>query len=208
MPQPVYVECRMRCDLDELWRLTQDPAQHERWDLRFTSIEYLGDGQPQRFSYRLGPIAGWGETAGDRDRADGGRASALRFGSHSTASPIEEGAGYWLYLPLGGDAGIRFLTRYDYEVRWGRAGVLVDRAVLRPLIGWATAWSFDRLRLWLERGVAPERSLRAALGAAAAAGLALAPRVPLVARFAAGAGALALVRDAPSARRCLREPPP
>jgi hypothetical protein len=35
--------------------------------------------------------------------------------------------------------------------------------VFRPLIGWATAWSFDRLRLWLERGVDPERSTRQAL---------------------------------------------
>jgi hypothetical protein len=26
-------------------------------------------------------------------------------------------------------------------------------------MGWATAWSFDRLRLWLERGITPERAL-------------------------------------------------
>jgi hypothetical protein len=171
----------MRCDLDELWRLTQDPAQHSRWDLRFTSIEYIGDGQPQRFSYKLGPIAGWGETAGERERDDGGYASALKFGSHSPASLIEKGSGYWLYLPLPGEEGIRFLTRYDYEVRWGRFGRLLDRLLVRPLIGWATAWSFDRLRLWLERGVEPERSLRAALSLDRS--------------------------DAPSARRCLRSPP-
>src|SRR5215212_11420946 len=100
----------MHCALDDLWRLTQDPALHARWDLRFTSIEYLGDGQPQRFSYRLGPIEGWGETAGERERDDGGYASALRFGPTSPASLIEEGSGYWLYLPVGeGDGGgIRF----------------------------------------------------------------------------------------------------
>jgi hypothetical protein len=175
---PVYVEARMHCALDDLWRLTQDPALHSRWDLRFASIEYLGDGQPQRFSYRLGPIAGWGETAGERERPDGGYASALRFGSRSRASLIEEGSGYWLYLPV--DDGIRFLTRYDYEVRWGRVGKALDRLIVRPLIGWATAWSFDRLRLWLERDIPPERSLRSAL---------------------------AFGRDRPSARRCLREPP-
>lgn len=178
---PVYVEARMHCDLDDLWRLTQDPALHSRWDLRFTSIEYLGDGQPQRFSYRLGPIAGWGETAGERERPDGGYASALRFGSRSRASLIDEGSGYWLYLPQPDGRGIRFLTRYDYKVRWGRLGNIVDRLLVRPLIGWATAWSFDRLRLWLERDVPPERSLRAAL---------------------------TFGRDRPSARRCLREPPP
>ena len=32
--------------------------------------------------------------------------------------------------------------------------------MFRPLIGWATAWSFDRLRLWLEDGVDPATSLR------------------------------------------------
>jgi hypothetical protein len=30
-------------------------------------------------------------------------------------------------------------------------------------MGWATAWSFDRLRLWIEKGVAPEISLQRAL---------------------------------------------
>jgi hypothetical protein len=178
----VYVESRMHCALDDLWRLTQDPVQHARWDLRFTSISYIGEGQPQRFSYRLGPIAGWGETAGEREREDGGYASALRFGSRSPFSLIEEGSGYWLYLPQPGGHGIRFLTRYDYKVRWGRAGLLVDRLIIRPLIGWATAWSFDRLRLWLEEGVPPERSLRAAFS-------------------------LRTRSRAPSARRCLREPP-
>ena len=39
----------------------------------------------------------------------------------------------------------------------------MDRLAFRPLIGWATAWSFDRLRLWLEDGVAPEHALRITL---------------------------------------------
>ena len=28
-----------------------------------------------------------------------------------------------------------------------------------PLMGWATAWSFDRMRLWAEKGQTPEASL-------------------------------------------------
>ena len=28
----------------------------------------------------------------------------------------------------------------------------------RPLLGWARAWSFDRLRLWIEKGILPETS--------------------------------------------------
>jgi hypothetical protein len=31
------------------------------------------------------------------------------------------------------------------------------------LIGWATAWSFDRLRLWIERGADPQVSLQRSL---------------------------------------------
>jgi hypothetical protein len=58
---------------------------------------------------------------------------------------------------------VRFVTGYDYEPRWGAFGRLVDRVAFRPLIGWATAWSFDRLRLWIERGVQPEQAARQAL---------------------------------------------
>ena len=75
-------------------------------------------------------------------------------------SLIRSGSGYWRYEPTSG--GVRFLTRYDYETRWGALGALVDRVLFRPLLGWATAWSFDRLRIWLEEGVEPERSRRLA----------------------------------------------
>jgi hypothetical protein len=37
---------------------------------------------------------------------------------------------------------------------------MFDRIFFQPLIGWATAWSFDRLRLWIERGIPPQVSLR------------------------------------------------
>jgi hypothetical protein len=63
-----------------------------------------------------------------------------------------------------GDAdGIRFLTRYDYRTRFGPFGLLFDRLFFRPLIGWATAWSFDRLRLWLEQRVDPAHAMRQTL---------------------------------------------
>src|SRR5260221_10508889 len=58
---------------------------------------------------------------------------------------------------------MRCLTWYDYRTRFGAAGRLSDRAVFRPLIGWATAWSFDRLRLWIERGIPPAVALRSSL---------------------------------------------
>jgi len=41
-PQPVYVEIRFRGDLAEIWNRTQTPEEHNRWDIRFTEIEYRG----------------------------------------------------------------------------------------------------------------------------------------------------------------------
>ena len=165
--RPIYVETRIRAPLQAVWENTQRPELHERWDLRFTSIEYLprsSDDEPQRFRYatRIGfglRIEGTGESVGDRDGARG-RTSALTFRSHDPKSLIREGSGYWRYVPTAD--GVRFLTRYDYQPRWGIAGRMVDRLLFRPLLGWATAWSFDRLRLWLEQGIPPERSRRLA----------------------------------------------
>ena len=51
--------------------------------------------------------------------------------------------------------GVKFLTQYDYDVNFGRAGKIADKFIFRPLIGWATALSFDVLKRWLEQGEAP-----------------------------------------------------
>lgn len=155
--------------MDAIWTHTQNPKLHERWDLRFSEIDNLPRvdvTEPQRFRYttRLGlgiEISGDGETVGQRDLPDGSRASALRFGSAHPLSIIRDGSGYWKYIPTSD--GVRFLTSYDYETRFGPAGAAFDRLVFRPLIGWATAWSFDRLRLWLEQGIEPAQALRQAV---------------------------------------------
>jgi hypothetical protein len=169
MAMSIYVETLIRAPMEALWAHTQTPALHEKWDLRFSRIDYLSkshEGEPQRFRYtrRIGfgfEVIGHGETVGERNLADGSRSAALKFGTRDRFSVIREGSGYWKYIPT--KDGIRFLTRYDYDTRFGWAGKLVDRWMFRPLIGWATAWSFDRLRLWLEGGVDPERSMRDAL---------------------------------------------
>jgi DoxX-like family len=165
----IYVEILIRAPMDRLWTHTQTPELHERWDLRFSHIDYLpraSEREPQRFRYRtragLGiEVAGDGESVGARDLEDGSRSSALKFRSADPRSIIREGSGYWKYIPMSG--GIRFLTWYDYETRFGAVGWFIDRLAFRPLMGWATAWSFDRLRLWLEEGIDPEYAARQAL---------------------------------------------
>lgn len=42
-------------------------------------------------------------------------------------------------------------------------GALIDRIAFRPILGWATAWSFDRLRRWLENGHDPAVAARQSL---------------------------------------------
>lgn len=237
----LYIEARIRAGLECVWERTQDPAQHQRWDLRFTRIAYLprAEGEPQRFTYgvRVLPgllVAGTGTSAGERHRPDGTRTSALRFACAHPLSFLTEGRGYWRYVPCAGGRegeggpegdGIRFLTGYDYEPRWGRPGRLADRLLFRPLMGWATAWSFDRLRLWCERGITPERALRRALAEVAVrpAAVALAawsaslvpvpsplagvPALLLAVPVLLAAVLLPPLPGTPSAARCLRRPP-
>ncbi len=125
----IYVEIPIRASMDELWEKTQNPQLHQRWDLRFTQIEYLprqGE-EPQRFLYRTRvgfglKIDGQGESIGERDGEGGARTSSLKFWSDDTKSLIKVGSGYWRYVPdgknppTGEDARhptIRFFTWYD-----------------------------------------------------------------------------------------------
>jgi Polyketide cyclase / dehydrase and lipid transport len=153
----IYVEVEIHSSMDRVWQLTQNPAEHPRWDLRFSSIaptaELAGGGYRFRYERRIPfhSIVGTGTSIGERIRADGTRTSALRFTTNDRFSPLGDGRGYWRYLPT--PTGVTFITGYDYSPGWGR---LLDRLVLRRFIGWMTAWSFDRLRIWAETGVDPE----------------------------------------------------
>lgn len=163
---PIYVELPMHVELSDLWEYTQNPAVHQEWDLRFSEIRYLpkeNEADPQKFLYgtRIGfglRISGEGESIGTHDKANGERTSALKFWSDEPISLIKFGSGYWKYIPF--DESVRFLTWYDYDTRFGLLGQIFDKVIFRPLLGWATAWSFDRLRLWLEKGIHPATSLR------------------------------------------------
>ncbi|WP_368668702.1 DoxX-like family protein [Sporosarcina sp. 6E9] len=157
--KPIYVEVPIHSKLDALWEASQNPHLHEQWDLRFSSITYLTkkENEAQQFTYTrtVGPfykVEGWGKSIGSFQN-DNQRTSSLHFGTPQKLSPIREGRGYWKYEQL--DDSVKFLTQYDYDVNFGRVGKIVDKFVFRPLIGWATALSFDVLKRWLEKGETP-----------------------------------------------------
>jgi hypothetical protein len=96
----IYVEIFIRAPMEDLWQKTQEPKLHERWDLRFSRIDYLPrqPDEPQRFLYstRIGAgirIDGEGESTGEHDGASGQRTSALKFWSKDPKSLIEVGSG-------------------------------------------------------------------------------------------------------------------
>ncbi|MEK5332602.1 DoxX-like family protein [Lysinibacillus sp. FSL W8-0992] len=158
--KPIYVEIDMQASIEDAWKYTQNPKLHEQWDLRFTKITYEDKkfpNEPQRFTYetKVMPgltVSGWGESKGEHMKKDGTKISSLHFGTPQKISPIAEGKGYWRYIPK--EQGVTFLTQYDYEVRYGKLGKLLD-VTFRPLMGWATALSFDVLKRWLEKGEKP-----------------------------------------------------
>lgn len=157
--KPIYVEIPIDVPLQRVWDASQDPELHAQWDLRFSSIHYLPkeEDQPQRFTYTrtVGPfvtVEGWGESSGTAYSDSGSRSSSLHFGTNQKISPIREGRGYWKYEPMG--EGTKFLTQYDYQTNFGKVGQQVDK-LFRPLMGYATAVSFDVLKRWLERGETP-----------------------------------------------------
>lgn len=163
--KPIYVEVDILAPIEEAWTYTQNPKLHEQWDLRFTSITYIEKKsveEPQRFTYetKVMPgvvVRGWGESKGEHQKKDGTKTSSLHFGTPQKISPIAEGRGYWQYIPH--DRGLTFLTQYDYDVRYGKLGKLLD-AMFRPIMGWATALSFDVLKRWLEKGENPASQYR------------------------------------------------
>ena len=150
--------------MEDVWDYTLQPEIHERWDLRFSNIKYLPkteDIQPFLYKTNIGlglSIAGEGRSRGSKEFKDGSRLSTLEFNTEQKISLIEKGSGFWKYELE--EEGIRFFTKYDYTTRFGLFGTIVDKIFFRPLIGWATAWSFDALKLWIEKKIPPEQSMQ------------------------------------------------
>ena len=169
--RPLYIETKIKCDFDTLWTNTQEPSIHQQWDLRFTEIEYLPKNDPtdpQKFLYstKVGfgiRVDGIGESVATKTKENGESTSVLKFSSDSKISLIKQGSGYWKYVPEAD--GIKFFTGYDYETRWGLFGKLIDKFIFRPIMIWATAWSFDCLKNWIEKGIHPKQALDAQISA-------------------------------------------
>jgi hypothetical protein len=163
--QPLYIETTIDCALEDLWEHTQNPAKHQQWDLRFSEITYLPKEHPdaaQHFLYsrKIAPgfsVHGIGESAGAKSKENGEATSALQFSSDNPLSLIKKGSGYWKYIPTAG--GIKFLTGYNYDTRWGIFGEIIDKVLFRPLMIRATAWSFDCLKNWLEKDIHPRDAM-------------------------------------------------
>ncbi|MGY4540989.1 hypothetical protein ACVWY0_000897 [Arthrobacter sp. UYNi723] len=224
--KPIYVETSIRAPMERVWALSQDPAPHARWDLRFSRIVPTG-GDDQgllhfRYEFRLPLhiIRGNGTSLGHRHRSDGQATSVLKFDTADPLSPIGSGSGYWRYVPT--EDGLRFITGYNYQPGMGALGKVLDSQVFRPALGWATAISFDRLRLWAEADLDPTDSRnRWFVDAAARAGGILAAGALLrraLASRTAGLAALGVTValttwmfpshwTVPRAGRCLRSAP-
>ncbi|MDR7907041.1 DUF4166 domain-containing protein [Bacillus velezensis] len=163
----IYVEINIASDIETLWEYTQNPHLHKEWDLRFSDITYLHrlPDEPQRFLYetRIGfglKVSGTGESIGDIRSRSSERVSSLAFASDHPLSLIKEGRGYWKYIERD-NGQTAFLTQYQYETARGLPGSWIDRFLFRPLLSWATAWSFDALRLWIEQILLSELHLEA-----------------------------------------------
>src|SRR5215217_1031641 len=160
--QPIYVEVRIQATKERVWKLSQDTALHPTWDLRFSRIVPIAENdkglQHFRYEFRLPfhTIHGTGTSLGHRDRPDGQSTSVLKFDTFDPLSPIGRGFGYWRYIPT--EDGLRFITGYYYSHGMGALGKLMDSRLFRPALGWATAVSFDRLRMWAEFDLHPKES--------------------------------------------------
>jgi len=110
----IYVEIEIQDDLDHVWLLTQDPAFHERWDLRFSRIHYLprsSSAEPQQFLYetRIGfglSIKGTGESIGQCASSK----LATAFSGNSSVTVSASGAALNLTAKSNGAA-----SNYSYS---------------------------------------------------------------------------------------------
>jgi len=146
----IVVEAIIPASVEMVWQRSQDPTLHTAWDIRFNRISYLDqtdDRGYRRMEYTtniaLGvAIQGCGRYLTNAEHSH----SSFEFDSDDWKSIIRDGRGIWLYR--AGPEGTLFKTVYDYEIRHGLAGRILDRLVFRSLLQLATEWGFETLRQW------------------------------------------------------------
>jgi len=146
----IVVEAIIPAPVEIVWERSQDPVEHVRWDIRFNDIRYRDDKDDRGFSlmdYRT--RIGFGVTVdgiGKYLQNSPPHHSTFEFESDDWKSLITRGRGIWQYEPVGD--GTYFKTVYDYGVRYGLAGRLLDYLLFRRLMQLATEWGFETLRHW------------------------------------------------------------
>lgn len=146
----IVVEAIIPAPVEVVWERSQVPEQHTAWDIRFNHIGYLD--QTDERGYRLMEyrtnialgirINGYGRYLTNCELSH----SSFEFDSDDWKSIIRNGRGIWLYRPCAN--GTLFKTVYDYDVRHGWLGRVLDGAVFRSLLQLATEWGFETLRHW------------------------------------------------------------
>ena len=146
----IVVEAIIPAPVEVVWERSQVPEQHTAWDIRFNHIGYIDKTDERGYhlmDYRtnvaLGiTINGHGRYLTNSEHSH----SSFEFDSDDWKSIIRNGRGIWLYRPCSG--GTLFKTVYDYDVRHGWIGRVLDAAVFRSLLQLATEWGFETLRQW------------------------------------------------------------
>lgn len=146
----IVVEAIISAPVAIVWDLSQQPELHTRWDIRFDQISYLDEIDDRGFhkmDYRTSigmgiTVQGYGRYLGNEQHSH----SSFEFDSDDWKSIIRNGRGIWLYRECEG--GTLFKTVYDYDVRYGVVGEIVDRLLFRSILQLATEWGFETLRRW------------------------------------------------------------
>lgn len=146
----IVVEAIIPAPVEVVWERSQVPELHTAWDIRFNHIAYLGETDERGYhlmDYRtniaLGiTIKGNGRYLSNSEHSH----SSFEFDSDDWKSIIRNGRGIWLYRSFRG--GTLFKTVYDYDVRHGWMGRMIDAAIFRSLLQLATEWGFETLRQW------------------------------------------------------------
>jgi hypothetical protein len=144
----IVVEAIIPAPVEVVWKRSQDPEQHTAWDIRFNHIGYLDETDERgyhRMDYRTNivfgiTIQGYGRYLTNAEHSH----SSFEFDSGDWKSLIRNGRGIWLYRPCA--EGTLFKTVYDYDVRYGWIGSVLDALIFRSLLQLATEWGFETLR--------------------------------------------------------------